>query len=97
MHDIIRHPDKWEEVKRAISIGESILRMAKINKRGIPLSVLKARLHPRIPWSEMEEKIPEIATVINAIILQDSEVKRGRTAQLFVVPEDWRQKGVKQE
>lgn len=91
MHEIIKTPEKWEEAKQAISIGETIMRLAIENRDGIPLSILKARLHKRVKWKEMEQKIPEIAKILNAVITQDGRKKRGRTATLFVVPEDWRE------
>lgn len=90
MHKILKNPDKWKEVKEAISIGETILKLAQANKAGIPISVLKMRLHPRISWADMEKKIPEIAVEINAIIVRDSKTKPGRTGKLFIVPDDWR-------
>lgn len=92
MHGILKKPEEWKEVKEAISLGETILKLAQANKAGIPLSILKARLHPRISWAEMEKVISEIALEINAVIVRDQEKKAGRTATLFVVPQDWRKR-----
>lgn len=86
---IYNKQDQWKKLKLKISIGETILALAKENNGVVPMSILKTRLNGRIPWMSMNTQLDIIIKQIGGEVSHLKSKGRGRKKTVITIPKEW--------